>query len=117
MNLQTKEILQSTNKCILITLSNNDVLVTPCNYIFHDNYLTINFDCYNNALSNLINNNQATIYITVCDKENIYYLIVEGCAEVSSTSFCTPSINNINNQYLIKISIDNTVCYFERINN
>lgn len=116
MNLQTREIIEATNKCILITVSNNDVLVVPCNYVFNNNCLMINFDCYNNTVNNLLNNNQATIYITVCDNNNIYYLILEGCAEISSTSFCTPSINNINNAYQVKISIDNTVCYFEKIN-
>lgn len=115
MNNQVMEILNATNKCILITCINNNVNVTPCNYSYRNNNLFITFNTYNTAIKYLTLNDQATLYITVCDHSKIYYLIIEGTGIVSSTSFNSPSLNNLNSNYKVCINIENATCYYETI--
>lgn len=115
MTSQVNEILNATNKCILITCINNNVNVTPCNYSFKNNNLLITFDTYNTTIKYLSLNDQASIYITVCDQYKIYYLILDGTCVISSTSFNSPSLNNLNDNYKVCITINNATCYYETI--
>ena len=67
-----------------------------------------------NLLDSLNNNNNCIIYITVCDENNVYYIIIKGVPSLSSTSFKCPSIYNQHNNYLIDIEITNIDCYQEK---
>ncbi len=115
MTNEIKKILNATNKCLIISSLNNDILVLPCTYSFDiiNCNLCIMFSSYNNTLNNIINNPDLTLYITVCDEYQIYYLIIDGEANVSSTSFTNPTPCN-NTTYQVKINILNTTCYTEK---
>lgn len=115
MTNEIKKILTSTNKCLLISTFNNDILVLPCNYYFDvlNSDLIITFTAYNNTLNNLLKHPDLTLYITVCDEYQIYYLIIDGNACVSSTAFNQPIPNN-NSSYQVNIKIINATCYTEK---
>ena len=118
MNLDLKNKLCAGKKCLLITSNNNLVELGICNYIYQNNKITIKSKNYTNVINSLNNDDNCIVYITVCDEEYVYYLIIKGTATLSSTLFQTPSICNqneeINNYYLINIEINNIDCYKEK---
>lgn len=115
MTNEIKKIITSTNKCLLISTINNDIIALPCQYCFDyiNLDLIITFDSYNNILNHLINHPNLTLYINVCDEYQIYYLIIDGNACVSSTAFSNPT-PKIHSSYQIKVKVNNTTCYTEK---
>lgn len=114
MNQELYNILNAGRKCLLISNIDSKINLGICNYTFYDNKLFIESTTYTTVLENLNNNPNCILYITVCDHECIYYMIIKGCANLSSTDFKTPSLSNQNNKYLICISIDDIDLYKEK---
>lgn len=119
MNSDLKNKLCAGKKCLLITNRGNSVELGICNYTYQRNNIIIKSNNYTNIIDSLNDNEQCYLYITVCDEQYIYYLIINGTATLSSTSFMTPSIcnqNNCNNNcnYLINIKINNVDCLKEK---